>query len=277
MKRQLKNQLILLLNLALFWVLPARAMAVDEPWLRLSTANLNPKVGQEVTIALLVENAPLIYGVESHLTFDPAALEVVALEHGNFLSPDPASQTFILQNQTDNKAGTIDYALTLLNPAPPVKGSGLLASLTFRAKAGGPTTIQVKEALFGTQVGEEIIPLVENAELMISDTIGDHPPISSTAQPAAQMPAAEENPALELPTTTGESNHSNVGGEDIRVVQEAAGPPRFHAADESNHDDSLWLGLSVLGLLGIGIVFIGLLGIVGLMGGWFLLTRARYR
>lgn len=257
--------MILLLFLSLL-MLPTGVLANPETRLRLATENLNVRVGQEVTIPLLVENAPLIYGVETHLTFDPAVLEVTALNHGTFLSANPATQAFILQNKADNKAGTIDYALVLLNPAPPVKGSGLLASLTFGAKTAGSTAVEIKEAVFGTRTGEEIIPAVENATLTIAGI--------SPGQPTAEMTGAPESPKLELPTTTNEHDYAATNNEETPVAPDTFGPHPHHPANETNSGNRLWLGLSILGL-GVVMGFIGLAGLGGLMAGWFLIVRTR--
>ena len=265
MKRQNRNMVILLVILSLL-MLPSGVLANPETRLRLATENLNVMVGQEVTIPVLVENAPLIYGVESHLTFDPAVLEVTTLNHGTFLSADPATQAFILQNKADNKAGTIDYALVLLNPAPPVEGSGLLASITFRAKTAGSTVVEIKEAMFGTRTGEEIIPVVENAAL----TIAGIPP----SQPMAEMTGAQESPKLELPTTTSERDNAAVNIEEIPGALDTFGPHPYHPSNETNGGNRLWLGLSILGL-GVIMGFMGLAGLGGLMAGWFLITRTR--
>lgn len=262
MKCQMRNLFIILLSL-IFLVLPLGARAAGEPRLRLSTDKLAPvTVGQEVTITLLIENAPLIYGIESHLGFEPTMLEVVELKHGNFLSPHPATQTFILQNQADNQTGAIDYALALLNPAPPVSGNGQVATITFRVKAAGSTTIEIKEAMLGTQTGEEIIPVVESAELTISDV--------RLNQPTVEMTSAEESPAIELPPAPNESDPLE---ETISMAS------RWHprrAYGETNPGYGLWLGPFILGL-GVIIGLISLVGIVGLMGGWYLITRTRRR
>jgi hypothetical protein len=273
MRNQIKKIMILIVSVALL-VLPAIASAAGEPRLQLSVEKLNVVVGQEISVALWVENAPLIYGVESHLVFDPAALEVVSLEHGDFLSPDPANEAFILQNQADNEAGTLDYALALLNPAPPVEGDGLLASITFQAKADGSTTIQIKEALFGTQTGEEIVPVVQDTELTI--IAGDGQPAAAADQPGAEVTGEEERLLVESPSTVAESSSEVAASEETSVAPGSPAPRSAHASGASSDDHGFWLGLSILGL-GVIVAFIGLVGFAGLIGGWFWMARARRR
>ena len=195
---------------ALFWITtlvlllsPVIATANGESRMRLSANSLHMEAGQETTVDLLIENAPLIYGVEGHLAFDPDVLEVVdadpsvagvQLTPGDFIDFDHA---FVLQNQADNQAGTLDYALTLLNPAPPVQGDGLLARITFRARVDGPATIRIVSGLFGTQAGEVISPIIENAEVrsvpeatVEPDSLVEEQP-TSPGERAAALPAGE--------------------------------------------------------------------------------------
>ena len=145
----------------------------------------------------------------------------------------------MLENEANNEAGTIDYALSLLNPATPVDGSGLLLQITFRAKTEGPTVIQFEDGLFGTQTGEEIMPTWENVEFMIGDgTLAPLTPVQ------VEQPVTEPRPV------------------------ERSTPPT------TTNSGRTWLGLSlVLGSLLI-LVF-GLLGVVLLFGLWFWLNYAK--
>ncbi|MEM7028057.1 MAG: cohesin domain-containing protein [Chloroflexota bacterium] len=156
-----RTLLIYLMFLLTMLVLPTQIQAEGEARLKLEFARGQLDVGQEIRVPILVENAPLIYGVESHLTFDPTVLEVVSLEHGTFLTDKPDEKAFVLQQDFNNNKGTIDYALALLNPAPPVEGAGLLATVTFRARGGGEANLVVTETLFGTQQGEEIVAVAD--------------------------------------------------------------------------------------------------------------------
>ncbi|MBN1877697.1 MAG: hypothetical protein JXA33_25970 [Anaerolineae bacterium] len=202
----MKIKKVLFWTITLVLLLPATmTTANEEPRLQLSANNLHLAMGQEIAVDLLVANAPLIYGVESHLAFDPAVLEVVdadpnligvQLTPGNFIDFEHA---FVLQNQADNQAGTLDYALTLLNPAPPVQGNGVLAHITFRAKRDGAATIHIVSGLFGTQTGETISPIIENTEISLdSETIaepdypGEEPP-ASPDEKVTSLPIDEKN------------------------------------------------------------------------------------
>jgi hypothetical protein len=129
-----------------------------------ATVHLEPLPGQEgsdaVTVAIRIENATSLYGVEVHLAFDPARLEVqdadpdtegVQIQAGDFPSPD-----FIVQNQTDNARGTIDYAVTQLAPREAVDGSGVLATVTVKGKDKGTSSLTFVRAKLANPDGQEI-------------------------------------------------------------------------------------------------------------------------
>lgn len=260
MKQRIRS-LILLMLLLTIWG-PATISAQSNPGLYLATDTLNLAIGQEVIVEMAVEHAPPIYGLESHLSFDPTRLEVVEIKHGSFFSPDPDNEMFILQNQADNDQGTIDYALALLNPAPPVDGDGIIAHITLRAKTDGPAIVQITEALLGTQTGDELTPMLENAQLTIT---AERQPSTAdgverqSAQPSA-APArsqAEEQPVIEtapIKTASAQSHPTSNDAKDNRPA---------------------WLGLSILGAGLLVISLVGFIGVIGLVGGWLFFVRSQ--
>lgn len=105
-----------------------------------------------LTVEARAENVTDLYGLELHLKYDPALLEIqdsqadqagVQVEPGTLL---PVNQGFVVANQANQGQGTVLYALTLLNPAPAVSGSGPIARLTFKVLQDVPTTITVERA-----------------------------------------------------------------------------------------------------------------------------------
>ena len=166
MKGLKKKPLILLFTL--MWLMSfANTVAAQDPSPTLLVENLNLRQGEEQTVQLSVENIPQVYGADIELTFDPQVLEVVdadaskdgiQLQSGDFINPEQ-EPGFFLQNQVDNENGVIDYALTLLNPAPAVEGDGVLANITLRAKSDGESQLRIKTGEFGTREGE-VIPVI---------------------------------------------------------------------------------------------------------------------
>jgi hypothetical protein len=185
--------LVLVLTLTLT-ILPTSVYAAGKPQLQLSANKLEVKVGKKVTVEVLVKNAPAIYGADVRLAFDPRLLEVVDADkktEGIQVKPGKlldADKGFFLQHAVDNEAGTIDYALTLLNPAPPAEGNGLLMRITFRAKVDGLATIAISQGLFGTQTGDTIQPTLDQVNI----TIGNASTPTPTLIPVAALIAPSE-------------------------------------------------------------------------------------
>ncbi len=77
--------------------------------------------------AQVQRNIASVDAVELHLAFDPALLQVEAVTAGRFLP-------YVLQNQYDNSAGTIDFAAGALEEIP----AGRFNTVTIRLRALAP-------------------------------------------------------------------------------------------------------------------------------------------
>lgn len=107
------------------------------------------QVGDEFTIEIALSDITDMYGVELEMAFNPTVLQVkdakqgtvgIQIEPGDLPNPQ---QGFSVQNAADNIAGTIAYAVSLLNPSPPASGSGTLARIHFQAIAPGTSSIRI--------------------------------------------------------------------------------------------------------------------------------------
>jgi hypothetical protein len=90
-------------------------------------------LGQTQFVDILVQDVQRLYGAEMHLSFDPAVVEVtevVPVSPGGFPVAD-----FVVVRGYDNSTGTVDYAVTALNPSPESNGTGPMLRLSFRGKA----------------------------------------------------------------------------------------------------------------------------------------------
>lgn len=130
------------------------------------------KVGEVVTIDITVEQVSGLYGVEVHLRFDPDALEVVdadpakegiQLEPGTLPIPD-----FVVLNNADNSAGTIDYAATQLPPNDPGEGDGIVAKISFKAKKAATSEILFERFLLADTTGHHIEATSQNGQIRAS-------------------------------------------------------------------------------------------------------------
>ncbi len=177
---QHKNGLILILSLlsVLFY---SSVQAASDARLYLTVSNVSNEQfsPQSKTISVNVENAPLIYGADIRLSFDPSMLEVINMEAGSFIDRE---QGLILQEQHDNQNGSVDYALALRNPAPPVEGAGTLLNVTFQAKNAGQAPVRLEQGQFGTQKGDVIDATL--GDVMLDFTENDQKP--SPADPEAE-------------------------------------------------------------------------------------------
>jgi hypothetical protein len=106
----------------------------------------------QLVFEVMAENVTDLYGAEFRLAYDPASLAVqdlnanqagVQIVAGNLL---PENSGFVVANKVDEQAGTITFAMTLLNPAPAVSGSGPLARLAFNVIQNTPSTIEIAHA-----------------------------------------------------------------------------------------------------------------------------------
>jgi LysM repeat protein len=111
------------------------------------SVNLN----EWVSVDIEVDAVTNLYATDIHLSFDAGKLEVqdanttlagVQVEPGSFLDP---GQGFVAENSADNATGAVRYVFTLTSPAPAASGGGVLARITFRAKAVGTAAVTLTQ------------------------------------------------------------------------------------------------------------------------------------
>jgi hypothetical protein len=157
---------------------------------RLDPAALGLRPGDQGAVTVRVDNVQGLYGAEVHLAFDPAMLEVVDADPaaaGLQVKPgDWLKDGFVAVNKADNAAGAVDFAVTLLNPAPAITGSGALFSVTLRAKANGNSALRVASALLASKEGTKISATLQDGAVAVS-AAGQAPagvPVAATAAAA---------------------------------------------------------------------------------------------
>lgn len=166
-----KRTLMFVLFVAILIVSASTALAQNSAQVYLKPVS---NTGNSVTIEVMADNVTDLYGVEFSLRFDPAAVSVadanpnqpgVQVEAGRLLPPD---QGFVVINQADTDQGIIAFAMTLLNPAPAVSGSGSLARITFDLKQSASSTVEIQEVKL-VSVGLQTIP-VETTNLTLGSS-----------------------------------------------------------------------------------------------------------
>ena len=137
---------------ALIFVLPAAAsrQSVQETtvtWLDGPSGEI--VAGQEITVSVRISDVVGLYGIEFTLNFTPTHLQVIDADLGTpdvQIAPAECPQTdFLVQNVVSNAAGTIEYAVTQLNPTPPFSGDCTVAHIRFTAQQAIPTTVTFAE------------------------------------------------------------------------------------------------------------------------------------
>ncbi len=156
---------------------------------------------RNLVVDIIAENVTDLYGAEFRLTYDPAVAAVqdfkpeqdgTQIQVGTLLAPDKG---FVVANQVDETAGTITFAMTLLNPAPAVTGSGPLARVSFTILQNTPSTINVEHAKL-VSLDLETIPS-QTAALAIGSNnsqpvvVANPPPPASNPEPVVAAPAVQ--------------------------------------------------------------------------------------
>jgi hypothetical protein len=143
--------------------------------LQLIPQTIQLDVNSTSVLDLAITQVSGLYGVEAHLRFDPDVLEIidadptrdgVQLESGTFPAPD-----FVALNQVDNRAGTIDYAVTQLSPREPREGSGVVAHITIRAKQPSTTQIEIERFILTDTSAGAIDAVGENGQIRVRQNV----------------------------------------------------------------------------------------------------------
>lgn len=140
------NKLLLILLVPLLGTLWAAwafhpGVADDDTRVIISPAAGSYQQGDIFEVGVVIENVTDLYTMDIRLAFDPDLLHVVEnqVTPGNLFFPADV----ILFNTVDNQAGEIMYVATMLNPSPPVSGSGIVFSFHFEARAGGEAAVAI--------------------------------------------------------------------------------------------------------------------------------------
>ncbi len=187
-------------------------------------------VGVTTTADIRIENVTNLYGAQVNLTFDPSILQVVdsnpgqpgvQIQEGTF--PDPSSGAGSVVQSVDNVAGTITYAVTLISPAPPVSGSGVLATIVFTGTSTGTSNIHFTSAQLVDNLVQPIPSTTQDGSIEVVLTLSslqgraylqgrsDHSGVSIRAGSYAGTTGPDAQYALTLPPSTYEVMASKPG------------------------------------------------------------------
>ena len=176
----------------------------DGTVVRFAPSSTNLSVGQTVAVNIQVDSVTGLAGLDILMSFNPAVLEVpdadpatagVQVALGSFLTPG-----FVLKNEVDTAQGKINIAFVQRAPTPPVSGSGVLATVTFKAKANGTSALTFNRASLSDANGVALANTLQNGQVTVGGGAGPTPtpttpPSGPTPTPTPTTPPGGPTPA----------------------------------------------------------------------------------
>ena len=135
-------------------------------------------IGDTFSLDISAETVFDLAGWQFDIVFDPAVLEAINVNEGNFLKM-AGGTTFFHGGSIDNIAGKITGLSAARLSAEGVSGTGSLLQVKFKAKSAGETELALQKFEFGTTTGEDIpagpreIRIVVEEELATGDVNRD--------------------------------------------------------------------------------------------------------
>lgn len=129
---------------------------------------------EEFQISLALTDVSNLYGWEIKLYYDPTLLNGSKLSEGPFLKS--AGSTYFFNSSNDNynaTHGRIALACTLIGNISGVNGGGILATMTFKAKALGSCLLLLSNTKLGNPQSELMPHLTENGVVQVVPPIHD--------------------------------------------------------------------------------------------------------
>jgi LysM repeat protein len=165
-------------------LIPVGAVQANGTTTLVSPATTEIVVGNKTTVDIRVENVSDLFGVEVHLTFDPALLEVedadagkagVQIEPGSFINP-----YFTAQNVVDQGAGKIDYSVSQGPSDTAVSGSGVVATITFEGESAGTSALNITSVVLAAPGGVPISSAKQGGSVTVTPNVTATPTPTST-------------------------------------------------------------------------------------------------
>jgi len=207
MRKGINRGLILTLVLITVLVLPLSPALADSTSVLVNPPSQSVDLNQSVTVEIKVDSVTNLYGVDIRLTFDATKLEAqdadgnpangVQIAPGDFLDP---AQGFLAQNTVDNTTGQVQYVFALMAPAPAVSGSGVLARITFTAKAEGQASISFTSVTLSNDQAQPITATLVDGSITVLPAGG---PTSTPSPTPSGTPAATPTPTTAPPAGVG--------------------------------------------------------------------------
>lgn len=164
--------------------------------------------GQVERLAIVLENAREVYGLDVRAHFDPDLIEIVDVNQeqegvqvipGEFPKAD-----FVVRNQADNLMGTVMYVLTQVNPTPAANGNGVVLWIEVRGKKMGESAFVIE---FVDAADREGRTLPIDKQDGVIRVVKPKPPtpttaLESTVTPSVETIEAQQPSKVKKPTKT---------------------------------------------------------------------------
>ncbi len=187
--------------------------------LSLQASTTDVQTGQEYKVEIHVDNIKELWLADIEIKYDPALVYIMGtkagspVQSGTFLAP-PESTTVVRNGVVSAK---VTYTVSMLAPADPVSGSGLIGTFRIYPLAPGTTEIVFTKADLlkvnfatddtGQRIGQSSVRLTVTPVLLKLNITGQKvdPPKEATATPIpSDTPTATDTPQVSptVPTAT---------------------------------------------------------------------------
>ncbi len=169
MQPQLTRLTIIFSLWLLCWAAPLRAQTANPAQIELQNVPIQDE--KLLVVNVYLSGVDNLYGAEVQLHYNPAQLTVRDDNRrldGVQISPGPiiaSDNRFVVTNSADAATGLINFAFTLLKPAPPISGDGVLATVVFEITGNGPYQVDLSKAQLVSGNLQEIPVTVKNLRL----------------------------------------------------------------------------------------------------------------
>ena len=127
-------------------------------------------VSDTFTLDISARNVSDFAGWQFDIAFDPAVLEAIEVNEGDFLKKD-AETTFFRKGKINNQSGRITGLSSARLSKEGVNGTGTLVSVTFSTKTAGKTQVRLKNFQLGSGTGEGIAAGPHEVVITIEGTL----------------------------------------------------------------------------------------------------------
>ncbi|MFZ5809006.1 MAG: cohesin domain-containing protein [Chloroflexota bacterium] len=165
---------IFVIGVILLSMVSQPGMAQEAAVLKVEPEIVGIKPGDLIEISVQGEALQELYGAELHLRFEAAILEIQdadANQDGVQCTPGEMwREGFTALNRVEQQNGRIDFAVTLLNPAPAFSGAGVILKCQARGKRLGSSEIAIESAILATREGTQIAFNAQNGRVEVSES-----------------------------------------------------------------------------------------------------------